>query len=82
MTLRQQLDAIREKSRARIPEEARRVMERAIEDLRRAGAPERVVKIGELAPEFALPNAAGREVRLAELRARGPVVLSFFRGRW
>ncbi len=82
MTLNEQLRAIKEKSRARIPAEARAVMEAAVDDLRRAGAVERVVKVGEQAPDFTLPNAAGRSVNLAELRQRGPVVVSFFRGRW
>ena len=82
MALNEQLDAIRSKSRERVPAETRQIMERAVEDLRRSGAVERVVKVGERAPDFTLPDAAGRSVHLADLLARGPVVLSFFRGRW
>ncbi len=82
MTLNEQLQAIREKSRERIPAASRSIMERAVDDLRRSGAVDRVVKVGERAPDFKLPNAAGRSVDLAELRGRGPVVFSFFRGRW
>jgi AhpC/TSA family protein len=82
MTLSEQLQAIKETSRQRIPAESRAVMERAVDDLRRSGAVNRVVKVGERAPDFTLPNAAGRPVALAELFRRGPVVLSFFRGRW
>ncbi len=82
MTLGEQLQAIREKSRERIPPEARAIMERATDHLRRAGAVDRVVKVGERAPDFTLPNAAGRRIGLADLVRRGPVVLSFFRGRW
>jgi hypothetical protein len=82
MTLGEQLHAIKEKSRERIPPESRASMERAVDDLRRSGALDRVVKVGERAPHFALPNATGRSVDLADLLGRGPVVLSFFRGRW
>ncbi len=57
-------------------------MERAIQDLRRSGMLERVVKVGQAAPEFTLPDTAGDPVSLAALRSRGPVVLSFYRGRW
>ena len=57
-------------------------MERGVEDLRASGIMGRIVKVGQPAPAFTLPNAAGREVSLADLRARGPVVLSFYRGRW
>jgi peroxiredoxin len=42
----------------------------------------RVAKVGSRAPGFTLPNAVSQPVGLGELRARGPVVLSFYRGRW
>ncbi len=82
MTLNEQLQAMKEKSRERIPAEARAIMERAVEDQRKSGAVDRVVKVGERAPDFTLPNVAGRPVALTDLLAGGPVVLSFFRGRW
>jgi len=82
MTLSEQLQAMKEKSRQRIPAESRAIMERAVDDLRRSGVLDHVVKVGERAPHFTLPAGGGRSVALAELLGRGPVVLSFFRGRW
>jgi peroxiredoxin Q/BCP len=41
------------------------------------GGGEPGVKVGERAPDFALPDANGREVRLADFRGR-PVVLYFY----
>jgi hypothetical protein len=82
MTLRERLDAMREASKARIPADARVVMERNIDQLRTSGIMERVARVGQGAPDFTLPNASGQSVRLADLLARGPVVLSFYRGRW
>jgi peroxiredoxin len=38
--------------------------------------------VGDRAPDFELRNALGDEVRLSELLARGPVVLTFYRGAW
>ena len=38
--------------------------------------------VGDPAPDFALPSATGREVRLSELLEGGPVVLTFYRGAW
>lgn len=38
--------------------------------------------IGGTAPAFTLPNATGQPVELAALLARGPVVLTFYRGEW
>lgn len=82
MSLQERLDALKEQSKSRIPPEARAVMERAIADLRESGIVARVPKAGQRAPDFTLPDANGRPVSLAELRAPGPVVVSFFRGRW
>lgn len=39
-------------------------------------------KAGEEMPSFLLPDAAGRMTSLEELRADGPVVISFNRGHW
>jgi hypothetical protein len=82
MTLQARLDAIREASKARIPEPVRAVMARSIEDLRASGMMDRVARIGERAPDFTLPSASGESIRLGDLLGRGPVVLSFYRGRW
>jgi hypothetical protein len=82
VTLQDKLDNLREASKARIPPETRAVMERSIEELRASGIMQRVARVGQAAPDFTLPNAIGGLVRLADLRAHGPVVLSFYRGRW
>ncbi len=82
MSLEERLAAIREMAKTRQPPEVRAVMQQAIEDLRTSGIMDRVAKVGAPVPDFALPNVAGQPVSLASLRARGPVVLSFYRGRW
>lgn len=82
MSLREQLETIKAGAQARIPAEVRAVMERAIEDVRASGILERVVGVGEAAPDFTLPNTDGKRISLGPLLAQGPVVLSFFRGRW
>lgn len=38
--------------------------------------------VGDRAPAFALPNAIGSTVELAQRLSMGPVVLSFYRGEW
>ena len=82
MSLEEKLSAIREMAKTRQPSEVRAVMHKSTEDLRAAGIMSRVAKVGAAAPDFTLPNQAGAPVSLAALRARGPVVLSFYRGRW
>ena len=82
MALHEKLDALREMSKTRIPAEARAVMERSTADLRASGIMDRIARVGQPAPAFGLPNRDGRSVSLTELTARGPVVLSFYRGHW
>ena len=36
------------------------------------------IQVGDRAPDFALPNAEGKPVRLSELLSKGPVVLYFY----
>lgn len=40
------------------------------------------IEVGEVAPDFVLPDANGKPVALADRRAAGPVVVSFYRGAW
>jgi hypothetical protein len=82
MTLKEQLERHRAASRQRRPTEVQETLDRATEALRGSGIMAGVLRVGDRAPDFTLPNAHGVPVSLAELRARGPVVLSFFRGKW
>jgi hypothetical protein len=82
MSLEEKLAAIREMAKTRQPPEVRAVMHKAVEDLRTSGIMNRIAKVGSPAPDFTLPNATGQPVRLADLRGRGPVIVSFYRGRW
>lgn len=82
MSLEHTLRGLREASAKRIPSERAAIMHRATEELRRSGIMDRVIKVGDRLPAFALPNVYGQEVRSADLLARGPVVLTFFRGAW
>lgn len=40
------------------------------------------VAVGQPAPRFEAPDALGQTIRLDDALARGPVVLSFYRGDW
>jgi hypothetical protein len=62
--------------------EALAIMHRATDDLRHSDIMERVLTIGDHAPEFALPNAHGQIVSSAKLLKKGPLVVSFYRGVW
>ena len=74
-------DVRAEKESAR-PAAATALMHAATEALRSSGILDRVPGPGDRAPLFERPGVAGHTVRLRSLLKRGPVVLSFFRGRW
>ena len=82
MSLESTLNGIQEASAKRIPAEKAAIMHRATDDLRSSGILDGVIKAGATLPEFALPNAYDQEVRSVDLLARGPLVLTFFRGAW
>ncbi|HQT65602.1 MAG: alkyl hydroperoxide reductase [Acidocella sp. 20-57-95] len=50
--------------------------------LGQSGFLDNVLQPGHLFPDFMLPSAEGRLLSLGEFLARGPVIVSFFRGEW
>ena len=82
MSLQKKLDALKKGFEAQAPKEAVEIIHRATADLATSGILERTVKLGDEAPDFSLQNADGQEFDLQELLSQGPVVLSFYRGKW
>jgi hypothetical protein len=82
MTLQGKLDAQKKGFKEQAPKEAVEIVHRAAEDLSNSGILERAIKVGEKAPNFSLRNASGEEINLKTLLSEGPLVLSFYRGRW
>lgn len=80
--LQDQLDQITENTRTLVQPERLAVIDRAVAELFTSGIGERILPVGVKAPAFELPDAAGKMVRSEDLLALGPVVISFFRGRW
>jgi peroxiredoxin len=56
--------------------------ELGIDEIRRSGVNERVLKAEVPAPGFALPDMSGDTVRLAELLKSGPVIIVWYLGGW
>ena len=82
MSLKEKLDAQLAAGAGRLPPETAAIMKRATEDLRASGILRKVVGIGQRAPEFTATSHDGRQVVSRDLLARGPLVVSFFRGAW
>ncbi len=66
----------------RVPAERRAAMERHIAHLSRTGADTRAKRAGDRAPEIVLPDAHGQAFKVATLLAKGPVIVTFYRGGW
>lgn len=58
------------------------VIDGSIADLTATGIRSAVLQPGDTAPGFALPNALGETVSSADLLAKGPLVVKFYRGAW
>lgn len=83
LSLQGKLDAFRfEFDNNLAPPAAVEVLHRATEDLIASGAQGRALKVGDVAPEFTLPDPDGHPVSSKELLAKGPLVVTFYRGAW
>ncbi len=82
MSLKEKLDAIREASAKRIPADKLAIMHAATADQKASGAADHALEVGATLPPFELANQDGETVRSAELLARGPLVLTVYRGVW
>jgi hypothetical protein len=82
MTMTEQLTALRDQVSAKLPADVLEIVHRATQDLENSGLANRSKGVGDAAPAFKLPNASGQLVSSAKLLARGPLVLTVYRGNW
>jgi peroxiredoxin len=81
-SLQDQLDEITANTRGLVQPERLAIGERAVQELLLTGIEERIVPVGETAPDFKLKDSNAKWVRSADLLESGPLVIKFFRGRW
>ena len=53
-----------------------------LQKLADSGIAARALRVGSTAPDFSLPDSSGKVVALSGLLARGPAVVTFYRGGW
>ncbi|MDJ0694004.1 peroxiredoxin-like family protein [Mastigocoleus sp. MO_188.B34] len=82
MNLTEELQNYRNQFLTKVSEEVRATMSQATQDLASSGIAGSTLKVGDKIPEFSLPNATGKRVDLQKLLQLGPVVISFYRGKW
>lgn len=81
-SLADQLAEYRAGFQQKAPEDVQVTMATATEALETAGLSEQALTVGDVAPDFTLPDATGQSVSLSELLKQGPVVINFYRGEW
>ncbi|MGE9270681.1 MAG: redoxin domain-containing protein [Verrucomicrobiales bacterium] len=81
-SLNEQLDARKNRFLQQASAELIKSQNRARQELESSDIYQRVLKVGDSAPDFILKNHQGHEVRLHQLLAEGPVILNWYRGAW
>lgn len=81
-SLKSELDAKAKAAREKTPAEIRRIMEKALEDVRKTKIAEKAKKKGAAFPSRALKNLTGDSVDLSKQAAIKPVIVVFYRGGW
>jgi thiol-disulfide isomerase/thioredoxin len=87
MSLQDRLDAFKADFEAgkppyKVPHEIIVAMHRTTNELIESGLAKRAKGVGDLAPEFMLEDTDGNWVSSTSMLARGPLVVTFYRGVW
>lgn len=77
-----ELESAKERFRANNSPEAAEMFRSFVDQLGSDGVGGEARKVGELAPDFTLKNAAGHVVTLSNEIQKGPVILTWYRGGW
>jgi peroxiredoxin len=81
-SLEEELEKTTEKLLDTVPEEVMEIFYDNIARLASSDIMEFTLKEGDVAPDFCLPNTNNELVSSIDLRAQGPLVVIFFRGKW
>lgn len=82
MSLQEDLSTLKAQYLALIPKEVTKTMFADLEKLDKSGLVVGAPKAGEKLKDFSLSNQLGEVQNLTQLRAKGPVVVTFYRGGW
>lgn len=82
MKLQEKLTAMKKESIAGRPPEIVEILVGEVDNLVKSGIADKALKVGEVLPEFTLPDEQGNSVSSKDLLAKGPLAISFYRGVW
>ncbi len=81
-TLSHHIEEYRAGFTQKVPEDIREVMANATAALDASGITDQAPKVGEELSNFSLSDQNGSTVSLDELAAKGPTIITFYRGGW
>jgi hypothetical protein len=82
MSLQEKLNELKKQSSAKIPAPAREIMGNATRDLQDSKIVGKMLKSGDKAPVFSLPDTQGNMISAQDLLYKGFLVVCFYRGVW
>jgi peroxiredoxin len=82
MSLQEKLNELKKQSSAKIPAPAREIMGQATRDLQDSKIVDKILKSGDKAPVFSLPDTQGNMISTQDLLYKGFLVVCFYRGVW
>jgi len=82
MGLTEQLNELKQQLGKDIPREILVEIGQFVEGLVQSGIEKTSCQAGDKVPFFALPDVAGKMVTSENILAKGPMILSFYRGIW
>jgi peroxiredoxin len=82
MSFQDKLAALREKSKPEGDSANLAEMREAVAQLVTTEEKARPLRVGDIAPDFALPDANSVLIASADLLRRGPIIVTFYRGLW
>lgn len=77
-----QLQSVLDTFNKNVPEEVRNPITRSREEVQSSYDWSKAPKSGSKLPSFRLTNASGSEISSDELLAKGPILITFYRGSW
>jgi hypothetical protein len=82
VNLREDIENFMAQFLKQVPADIQKIMQEEAERLAQSGIAKKSLKAGDKAPTFSLSNILGKEISSQVLLARGPLVVSFYRGGW
>jgi peroxiredoxin len=82
MSLATDLSTLKDGAHAQMPKEHSHAISKSIEDFMQTWDPANAINVGQPFPDFILSDATGKQVSMKELLAKGPLLISFYRGQW